>query len=100
VTGMVVEAGGTMVVKMSVDINGEAVGAAVVSAMRLARMMSLILYRYELGGSVVFCLWVLRSGEVDGDARESATKKRTSSRRLLSIVKCLQGSEICGSEHI
>jgi hypothetical protein len=48
----------------------------------------------------IFCVWVLRSGGVDEDARESATKKRTSLRRLLSIMKCLQGSEICGSEQI
>jgi hypothetical protein len=54
VTGMVFEAGATVVVEMSVAINEDAVGAAIVSAMRLARMMSLILDRYELGGSVVF----------------------------------------------
>jgi hypothetical protein len=57
VTGIVVEAGATVVVEMSVAINEDAVGAAVVSAMRLARIMSLILERYELGGSVDFlCL--------------------------------------------
>jgi hypothetical protein len=48
VTGIVVEAGETIVVEMSVAINDDAVGAAAVSAIRLARMMSLILNWCEL----------------------------------------------------
>jgi hypothetical protein len=86
VTGIVVEAGKTIVVEMSAAINDDTAGAAVVSAIRLARMMSLISNWCELGGDVFFCVWMLRLEEVDGDARDSATKKRASTRRLLSIM--------------
>jgi hypothetical protein len=100
VTGTVVEAGGTVVVEMSVAINEDAVGAAVVSAIRLARTMSLILEWCGLGDEVSSCVWMLLLEEVDGDARESAKDKRASTRSYLSGRSTLTEFETCRSEQI
>jgi hypothetical protein len=95
VTGTVVEAGETVVVEMSFAINGVAVGAAVVSAMRLVRMMSFISDWYGLGGDVLSCVRMFCLEKDDEDARGSAKERRTSTCSFLSELRFRQSFGTC-----